>query len=154
MEDCLEWLLLDEDEKRLEAGLERPEDVQEVVGVKRHRGDSLISRVMGPGGPECLISGGPSAAIFFVWYFISHLCVGTFLHSHFVHAHTKRKNRIFHPIKEKQVFVSFSYLFHSHNNNRKLEIKIKFWFFHRFFLSFFVLCFGGVLFVSCFKECR
>ena len=47
VDDCLEWLLLDDDENRLEAGLERPEDVPEVVGERRHLGESLSSRLNG-----------------------------------------------------------------------------------------------------------
>jgi hypothetical protein len=48
VDDCLEWLLLDEDENRLEAGLERPDEVAEVEGERRHLGESRISRLIGP----------------------------------------------------------------------------------------------------------
>ena len=112
MEDCLEWLLLDEDEKRLEAGLERPEDVQEVVGVKRHRGDSLISRVMGPGGPECLISGGPSAAIFFcLLLYFTPLCWNFFTFTFRARTHKKKKQNFSSDKREASFcvfFLSFS----------------------------------------------
>jgi hypothetical protein len=44
VDDCREWLRLDEDENCREAGLERPEEVAEVDGDRRHRGDNRISR--------------------------------------------------------------------------------------------------------------
>jgi hypothetical protein len=47
VDDCLEWLLLDDDENLLDAGLERPDEVADVVGERRHRGESRNSRLIG-----------------------------------------------------------------------------------------------------------
>ena len=40
--------MLEEDENLREAGLERPDEVAEVEGVSKHRGERRISRVMTP----------------------------------------------------------------------------------------------------------